>query len=689
MITPGTRLGNYIVDAPIAGGGMGVVYKGHHALLGQTVAIKVLLPNLAMKKRVRRRFAQEAWVQSQLASPGIVAVRDFVEQGDVLAIVMEFVVGPSLEHVLEIEQPGPWPVKQAMGVFGQVLSAVAYAHRRRVVHRDLKPANVLLHRPEGAPWPGIVKVTDFGLAKLLEDESGMTVAGSRMGTVPYMAAEQFAGKPDIGPQADVHALGMILWRMLTGRLPLHPDDMMAAVELYSGRQPIPRPSTLDIPIDGQIESTLAAALSSAPERRPASANELATGLGVTIATRTGGSQPSAAPHETAPPVPDIAEHGPRPQEVRELHDEGPDPLVDTTEITDRPPGRQSTARLALGLGTLLALGLAVMILNGDRKAAAEEARLAAERADQVAAVAQLLEHFKTDHAANSDDGTIASAVTMATAIGDTTPHSEALGWLQLATVWSHKWHYTGATFDEIAFRADDALTNNVDLQQSSGPGQLARALLLSNACTILGPYTSRGEPLCEQAIEHYQGFFKKETEGWLAFEGVWTYAMFLNRLAVHAWKDGDTANARDFWQVTLATCNESMKDLAVSPVNDNELLQECMVAAGGLRDHEAYVGFARRIWKDDLQDKNALRSSSVTRIFRSAAPDCVDVKMVRNQPSSSRNATLRHCTALGYIALGCEHAASVEMAYGSTTYNYDWNRLEAAWTPSSRGCYLD
>ena len=238
MLKAGTILGNYEIIAPIGAGGMGVVYRARHTLLSSEVAFKELASNFTVSEKVRARFRQEAYLQANLKHPNIVHVTDMVMHEDVLGIVMDLVEGPSLEEVLEHERTGPWSLDEAMALMEPTLEGVAYAHEQGVVHRDLKPGNILLDRTFGDADLGMPKVADFGIAKILSSEVAMTRTGARMGTVPYMAPEQFSGKKDISARADVFALAMILWRLLTGRLPVEPDDLMGAAELYSGRSPV-------------------------------------------------------------------------------------------------------------------------------------------------------------------------------------------------------------------------------------------------------------------------------------------------------------------------------------------------------------------------------------------------------------------------------------------------------------------
>ena len=142
------------------------------------------------------------------------------------------------------------------------------------MRRDLKPGNTLLDGSTGEAGLGAVHIADFGLAKILSSEAALTKTGATMGTVPYMAPEQFEGKREIDPRTDVFALGMILWRLLTGRLPVDPDDMRAVLQLYSGQYALPAISTLNSDVPKQVDEILKRSLSIEPVDRPADASEL-------------------------------------------------------------------------------------------------------------------------------------------------------------------------------------------------------------------------------------------------------------------------------------------------------------------------------------------------------------------------------------------------------------------------------
>jgi eukaryotic-like serine/threonine-protein kinase len=236
-IAPGTRLGPYEVVAPVAGGGMGEVYRARDTRLDRTVAIKVLAPGVAADTGGRERFQQEARAISSLTHPHICTLHDVGTEGDIDFLVMEFVDGESLARRLE---RGPLPVAEAVRVAREVAAALHAAHTRGIVHRDLKPANVMLTKT-GA------NMLDFGLARVREAEEGprsgaaitrLTSVGTIMGTVPYMAPEQLEGRAVDG-RADLFALGAMIFEMLAGRPAFGGDSDARIISAILKDHPLP------------------------------------------------------------------------------------------------------------------------------------------------------------------------------------------------------------------------------------------------------------------------------------------------------------------------------------------------------------------------------------------------------------------------------------------------------------------
>ncbi|MDP1586794.1 MAG: serine/threonine-protein kinase, partial [Prosthecobacter sp.] len=206
-------LPQYEIESLLGRGGMGAVYRGKQAALDRAVAIKLLPAELAADAEFMSRFQREARTLARLQHPGIVAVHDFgqTSQGH-LYFVMEFVNGTDLARL--IHGPGINPV-QALEVITQICDALQYAHSQGVIHRDIKPANVLINTE------GRAKLADFGLARPTSEETAsLTRSNVVMGTPDYMAPEQMAGNAGHADhRADLYALGVMLYEMLTGQTP--------------------------------------------------------------------------------------------------------------------------------------------------------------------------------------------------------------------------------------------------------------------------------------------------------------------------------------------------------------------------------------------------------------------------------------------------------------------------------------
>jgi hypothetical protein len=214
------RIGSYEVLDPIGEGGMGAVYRGRDPRFDRLVAIKVLHSQFQRDPGVVERFKAEAVIQAKLSHPHIVTVLDFVAGSDTLAIVMEYVDGQPLDTLIE-QAAGPLPVERTVRLMDQVLSAMGYAHKRGLVHRDIKPSNILVQPIEGQEY---AKVMDFGIAKILGSEKVRTATGAKMGTLAYMSPEQIQSPRSVEARSDIYSLGVVLYEMLTGRLPFDAES---------------------------------------------------------------------------------------------------------------------------------------------------------------------------------------------------------------------------------------------------------------------------------------------------------------------------------------------------------------------------------------------------------------------------------------------------------------------------------
>jgi serine/threonine protein kinase/Tfp pilus assembly protein PilF len=284
----------------IGSGGMGVVFKARQTSLDREVAVKLLREDHRTDSEHRERFLQEAKAVARLRHANLVQVYECGElpAGDGVAsrpyLVLEYVAGGSLA---EIVRGAPQPAAEAARLVEAIAGAIHYAHQQGVVHRDLKPANVLLQgdadptqqkdapaagrKSPGRPQPtaGLCpKVTDFGLAKLLEGND-LTLCGDVLGTPSYMAPEQTSGKPlPITAAVDIYGLGAILYETLTGRPPFTSATVEATIDLVRHEEPVP-PRRLEPTVPRDLETICLKCLRKEPARRYATAQDLADDLG--------------------------------------------------------------------------------------------------------------------------------------------------------------------------------------------------------------------------------------------------------------------------------------------------------------------------------------------------------------------------------------------------------------------------
>ena len=219
MIDIGHTIGNYKITAKLGEGGMGVVYLAEHPVIGKKVAMKAIHPELSKNSDVVSRFITEAKAVNQIGHEHIVDIADFGNTSDgEFYFVMEYLQGESLSDRLKREKR--IPLNQAMSIGAQIADALNASHQQGIIHRDLKPENIFLCN-RGANRE-FVKVLDFGLAKLTQNDQKVTHktrTGSVMGTPYYMSPEQCEGKTEIDYRADSYSLGVLIFEMLTGKVP--------------------------------------------------------------------------------------------------------------------------------------------------------------------------------------------------------------------------------------------------------------------------------------------------------------------------------------------------------------------------------------------------------------------------------------------------------------------------------------
>jgi serine/threonine-protein kinase len=331
--------GKFEIVGVLGEGGMGIVYDARRIQEGDRVALKVIHQHLAGDAQIRGRFAREAAILRRLEGEHVCAILDFGEVPDprrtrdagLLYLALPRIEGPALEALLK--QEGPLPVERAVAIVLDVCEALREAHAQGIIHRDLKPGNVLLRGGERAV------VVDFGMAKIVTGGGTGTTALTQhnmvFGTPEYMAPEQARGD-ELDARCDVYATGIILYELLTGRVPFHgPTPLSVLTAHLTEPPPPPRARAPERPISAALEAVVLHAIAKDPADRYATAGALATAIrcalaslddveavrpaarvNVTVDTTDAHSAtlPAPVPRSARPPVP--ASRTPRPPSIR-------------------------------------------------------------------------------------------------------------------------------------------------------------------------------------------------------------------------------------------------------------------------------------------------------------------------------------------------------------------------------------
>jgi len=313
----------YELEELVGHGGMSSVYRAHDSLLERYVALKVLHEHYSKDDDFVERFKREARSVAQLQHPNIVTVIDRGEQGGRQYIVFEYIEGENLKEL--VVRKGRLEVRQALEIAIEVARALGFAHEHGIVHRDVKPQNVLMNG-DGRP-----KVTDFGIARLVEMDQGVTQTGTVLGTSNYIAPEQASGKR-VEQRSDIYSLGVVLYEMLTGELPF-PGEGFVAVALKHVNDP--PPSVLDVrgDIPLRVAEAVDRALEKDPERRFPTMDDFAAELDCCLVDLDRGGDGEVTM------------------------------VVPAAQRLKRPPKRRSVPYLPLGIGLLALLAIAGIVIG--------------------------------------------------------------------------------------------------------------------------------------------------------------------------------------------------------------------------------------------------------------------------------------------------------------------------------------
>jgi serine/threonine protein kinase/beta-lactam-binding protein with PASTA domain len=260
----GRELGKrYEVIERVGGGGMAIVYKAHDSLLNRKVAVKILRQQYTNDEDFIRRFRREAQAAASLSHPNVVSIYDVGQEEDVYYIVMEYIEGTTLND--KIKEQAPLQIEEAVNITSQICDALDHAHQNQIIHRDIKPHNILIGKN------GRIKVTDFGIARATAS-TDITQTGAVLGSVHYFSPEHAKGVTQ-GAKSDIYSLGIVLYQMLTGKLPFIGESPIS-VALKHLQEKVEEPRKVNPLIPQSVENIILKAIRKSPEERYSSAKQM-------------------------------------------------------------------------------------------------------------------------------------------------------------------------------------------------------------------------------------------------------------------------------------------------------------------------------------------------------------------------------------------------------------------------------
>jgi serine/threonine-protein kinase len=363
----GTQVDRYYVERLLGGGGMGAVYRARHVHLDQPVALKLLKANLAASRDMVERFVREAKAAAAIGNPHIIRVSDFGVSNDGRAfLAMELLDGRDLEEL--IRQEKTLAPARAVRIALQVLDGLGAAHAAGIVHRDLKPANIFL-------VPGDqVKLVDFGVSKVqaAPGVSSLTQTGMVMGTPMYMAPEQFKGAREVDGRADLYAVGVTLYQMLSGALPYDaPTYESLILQIYT--EP-PKPLAQVAPsVPAALAAVVERGMAREPAQRYGTAKEFADALRAAM-VGIGDALPAAPPPAPVAAGASVTPFGPTaPGGKASRSPAGPPPPSSATPLPPPPVKKKGRPLLWVFLGVFVAGGITAAAVVGSRHGSAPAA----------------------------------------------------------------------------------------------------------------------------------------------------------------------------------------------------------------------------------------------------------------------------------------------------------------------------